>query len=362
MSKFLSQTVDKSYSKVLEQLATNQIVLLHPHSNYRSIILANLLKEDQYSTFYYAIQADDRSLKAFLENFIRKLSSQQETFGRHLNILLPEILDDLEANLQTVVSAFVRELRELSDQDFILILDEFDRSDTVDGIQSFIEAVVNQLPVKCHLVLNARTSPRLPWLALLAENKASIVLDDQVIQEDFYGIRNKDAETRLEIFAFGQGYINFGGRKISDWEGHLPRLLMFFSMDKPAVTRSEICRAFWPNLGLDQAVNVFHVTKRRLHKAIDVDILYHDDNYYTTSRNLYIEYDVLRFVELLVAGRASVPVGGIAKKFGESPPFYLMYLLVCRYSCVAFPKCPLVLIFEFTLVATYLAQIVLDRS
>lgn len=301
----LDQLVESSYQTLVKQIPQNQVILLHPNSRYRSIILAKLLNESEFKTLYYSVRADDITLKAFLDNFIKSISTQYEMFGRHLNILPQELFDDLEDNLQTVVSAFMRELREISSDDYVLIIDEFDRSDTVDHIQTFIESVIGQLPAQCHIILNARTAPRLPWLALVAENKASIILDDSIIADDFYEIKNEDAKKRLEIYGFGQGSISHGKDRISDWEGHLPRLLMFFVMDKPAVTRSEICKSFWPKLGLDQAVNVFHVTKRRLHKAIGVDILSHENNYYSTSHDLNIYYDVLHFVEMLVAGRAS---------------------------------------------------------
>ncbi|MEO0565965.1 MAG: bacterial transcriptional activator domain-containing protein, partial [Chloroflexota bacterium] len=81
------------------------------------------------------------------------------------------------------------------------------------------------------------------------------------------------------------------------------RLLFFFVLDKPIVTRSEICNAFWPDLDSDQAVNVFHVTKRRLHKAMDTDVLVHDDGYYRVNPEMGIHYDVMSFVTTLMEGR-----------------------------------------------------------
>ena len=49
------------------------------------------------------------------------------------------------------------------------------------------------------------------------------------------------------------------------------------------VTRADICQAFWPELPLDQAVNVFHVTKRRLHKALGFDVLVHEGGHYRVN-------------------------------------------------------------------------------
>lgn len=299
----LNALIEKSYNAVTDEIMRHGVVLLHPDSQYRSVLLAKLLDDERFNTFYYSVSIGDTDLKPFIDNLIGVLSTQYAPFGRHLKMLPPALFDDLDQNMHTIVSTFVRELKELNSEHYVLILDEFDRSDSVDSLQTFMEYVAHQLPVNCHLVINARTSPRLPWLALIAENKAAIVLNDQIILEDFYEMKNPGAGTHLKIYGFGQGQIHNSDGKVADWEGHLPRLLLFFSMDKPAATRSEICKAFWPNLGINQGVNVFHVTKRRLHKAIGVDILAHHDNAYTTSRDLDIYYDVLHFVELLVAGR-----------------------------------------------------------
>lgn len=58
----------------------------------------------------------------------------------------------------------------------------------------------------------------------------------------------------------------------------------------------------------DQAVNVFHVTKRRLHKALEalgVDVLTHDGGYYRVNPAIRVHYDVIDFVGALVAGRTA---------------------------------------------------------
>jgi len=105
------------------------------------------------------------------------------------------------------------------------------------------------------------------------------------------------------------------GESVDSWEGHLPRLLFFFALDRPVVTRSEICQAFWPELSTDQAVNVFHVTKRRLHKAIEalgVDALIHEDGSYRVNPQLSIHYDVTDFVGALVEARIASPKTNVA--------------------------------------------------
>lgn len=56
---------------------------------------------------------------------------------------------------------------------------------------------------------------------------------------------------------------------------------------------------------MDQAVNVFHVTKRRLHKALDMDVLVHDGGYYRVNPDMAIHYDVMDFATALMDGRTT---------------------------------------------------------
>jgi two-component SAPR family response regulator len=130
-----------------------------------------------------------------------------------------------------------------------------------------------------------------------------MLVNDTVIREDFYGFQN-DSNGTLEVYALGPGFVLLDNEYIDSWEGHLPRLLFFFALDRPVVTRSDICTSFWPELHDEQAVNVFHVTKRRLHKALDADVLVHEDGYYRINHELHIYYDVLDFAASLVRGRS----------------------------------------------------------
>lgn len=290
------------YDALLEQLEESRVVLLHPNSKYRSVVLAMLINDESRPTYYYALGPDDIDLRTFIEGITHDLANQHNTFGRHLNLLPQDVYEDPNKHMDVLLSSFVRELREMSDDSFILILDEYDRSDEADDVHRFVEQLADILPEQTSLVVNSRTLPRLPWVAMIAKQQASLLLDDVLIEEDFYANKGK-GDFDLEIFALGPGNVIYNGTRIESWEGHLPRLLFFFALDKPIVTRSEICNAFWPDLDIDQAVNVFHVTKRRLHKALGVDVLVHYESHYQVNPEFSVYYDVLDFVETLMKGR-----------------------------------------------------------
>jgi DNA-binding SARP family transcriptional activator len=294
--------VSNSYGAFLQYASDASIVLLHPRSRYRSVLVAKLINDPELPTLYYAMGPDDVNVPAFLSGLTHDLTNQHPTFGHHLN-LVPERLG--EGDMEQWLDALAADLREWTDQPFLLILDEYDRSDSADDIQQFIELLAGRLPRQCKLVINSRTLPRLPWVSLIARDRAVILEDETLITSDFYEHRTNTEGSRLEVTALGPGYVTLNDELITTWEGHLPRLLFFFALDKPTVTRSEICQAFWPELELEQAVNVFHVTKRRLHKALGEDILVHENGYYRVNPALIVHYDVVDFVGALVSGRAA---------------------------------------------------------
>jgi DNA-binding SARP family transcriptional activator len=295
----LNRLIGTSYQAFQERAADARIVLLHPESRYRSVLVAQLMRDPNSQVFYYAMGPDDVNVRSFLAGITHDLANQHPTFGRHLN----RIHFEDEGTNEELLGAFVADLSDLSGEPFLLILDEYDRTDGADDIQAFVEKVALRAPSHCRLVINSRTLPRLPWVSLIAQRKAVILKDDQQIASNFYGMR-AGGELHLEVFALGPGYVLLNGEQIDTWEGHLPRLLFFFALDRPVVTRSEICQAFWPDLDNDQAVNVFHVTKRRLHKALDFDVLIHDDGYYRVNPQVSVYYDIMTFVGALVQGRS----------------------------------------------------------
>ncbi|HVU10928.1 MAG TPA: BTAD domain-containing putative transcriptional regulator [Phototrophicaceae bacterium] len=290
--------VEQIYETFKSYLDNTRTILLHPNSRFRSVLLAHLLNSSDYKTFYYALGPDDISVPSFLDGITHDIANQNPMFGRHINMLEPEDYN----NLGKLLDTFIQDLADLSPEPYILILDEYDRSDVADDIQWFIERTIARMPAHCRIVINSRTLPRLPWVSMIAQGRALILEDSKLIHENFYDIQGHGRQT-LEVYALGPGFVLFNDKPIDTWEGHLPRLLFFFALDRPVITRSEICEAFWPELDTDQAVNVFHVTKRRLHKALDMDVLVHLDGYYRINPELDIDYDVMHFASRLMDGR-----------------------------------------------------------
>jgi DNA-binding SARP family transcriptional activator len=281
--------------------ANARVVLLHASSRYRSVLLSHLLSDASRTIFYYALGSEDTDIRSFLSGFVHEVAEQVPSFGANVN----HVGFEEPVNLDALLEALAEDLELLTDEPFMILLDEFDRADIGDDLQQLLERLVDYMPARCKLVLNGRNLPRFPWLALIARGKAVMLRDAELITNDFYGMQAyQDAAVRVK--GLGPGIVMTKADEVGGWEGHLPRLLLFFALERPFVTRSEICQAFWPDLNSDQAVNVFHVTKRRLHKALEsvgMDILVHDGTYYRVNPNLRVNYDMVDFVSALMHGR-----------------------------------------------------------
>jgi DNA-binding SARP family transcriptional activator len=317
----LHDLIDQSYQAFLQQLDNTRVILLHPDSRYRSILIAKLINSGDPAVFYYALGPDDINLYSFIVSITHDMANQHPTFGRHINILPQKVYENPQDHFELVLDTFVKDLAELSDEPFLFILDEFDRSDKSDEVQRFVERLGSKLPDHCRMVINSRTLPRLPWISMIAQRRAVLLQDDYIIGQDFYGASN-DREDAIEVYTLGPGFVIADTEPVDNWEGHLPRLLFFFALDRPVVTRSEICDAFWPDLDSDQAVNVFHVTKRRLHKALEMDVLVHDSGYYKVNPDLIIYHDAMQFAGLLMQARNSDDVEQKMKSWETAASLY----------------------------------------
>lgn len=300
-----------AYETFLRCSRQAKIILLHPRSRLRSLVVARLLADSSVAAFYYALDIDDINLRSFLAGLMRSLSRQHVTFGRLLNLLPETALEDPSRQMDLILDTFISELTELADGEFCLVLDEFDRANLADDVLRFVERLSHLAPERCKIVLNGRTLPRMPWLAMIAKRHAVILRDSELVRADIYDNRH-DEGARLKVLSMGPGYVFLDDYLLDNWEGHLPRLLLFFAMDRPELTRNQICETFWPNLELEQAVNVFHVTKRRLHKAVGMDVLAHDGACYRVDRDTPFYLDVFEFVEALLEGRHGEPEDPIA--------------------------------------------------
>ncbi|NJL93711.1 MAG: hypothetical protein HC915_08240 [Anaerolineae bacterium] len=300
----LQTLVQHAYEASLQAIEGSKLLLLHPESRYRSMVVARFLIDSPRPVFYYAMGPYDINLSAFVSGFAHDLADQNPLFGRRLNQMGIDAHSERQSEL---LSALLEDLASASREPYFLILDEYDACDTANDVQAFLEQVFLNLPEHCQVIINSRTMPRLPWAALVAQHHAVLLRDTEVTLHDPFRTQTQEALAHLSIQGLGIENVTKDDQLVENWEGHLPRLLLVFALERPVVTRAEICQAFWLELDSDQAVNVFHVTKRRLHKALDFDVLVHQDGYYQVNPRVVVDYDIHQFVEALLEARSVPP-------------------------------------------------------
>lgn len=111
----------------------------------------------------------------------------------------------------------------------------------------------------------------------------------------------------LEVRALGPGRVQVEGRNVSDWDGHLPRNLFFYFVDRGTVTRNEIFETFWPDMKTNEATNVFHVTKRKINELMGTNVTVYDSGFYRIAPQMNVQYDVMLFEQLMTRAAASAP-------------------------------------------------------
>jgi DNA-binding SARP family transcriptional activator len=105
------------------------------------------------------------------------------------------------------------------------------------------------------------------------------------------------SQALLEVQVFGRGRVLVNGCVIEDWGGELPRALFFYFVDRGLVARDDIFQAFWPQMSIKEATNVFHVTKRKINQVLGLDLMVHGSGFYRIAPQIELIYDAAVFAE-----------------------------------------------------------------
>lgn len=232
--------------------ATKRIHVLHPYSNARIDVIREAL---QQNALYWRLEGQDLDAKALMAQW------QEVSSIHHL-------------------------------QDWILI-DEADRASD----EAFSEWLERALPKQAQLLIIARRIPSSIYVPSWRQHCEIFPHDPTRMLNDF--TRYSGERHLLEVRTLGKGYALLNGRTIDNWEGVLPRLLFFYFIDKGIATRDHIFSVFWPDVSIKEATNVFHVTKRKVHEILGIDLTVYNGGFYRIAPNIDLSYDVLSFSRLI---------------------------------------------------------------
>lgn len=297
------QTVLQDIIETFRENSENaRAVILQPTSKHRTALVAHLLTSGEYTTLYFALTPESGDLDTFIDAMLRSFSEQSEEIGRYASAAHAVYHKGSAVFREAIIDGLVRDFQTLSNQRVLVIFDNFDYAENSEDVQRFVEDLIVRLPENCLALINGRSQPRFPWNSLIAQTRAIILDDDKIVTQTIQP-NPENPIGQLDIFALGPGFVYFNDKPITEWEGHLPRLLLFFAVDRGIITREDFHRAFWGDLSDVQATNVFHVTKRRLHRAFELEMLEHQGNSYRLRPGISVYYDAFDWTQTLIRAR-----------------------------------------------------------
>lgn len=279
-----------------------RVVILQPDSKYRTALTAALLNDPELTTLYVPFTSETLDEVTLFDRIVDSLSAQTSSFGIHSSAANAMLGKNSSAFRKAAIEGLLKDFEQIEGDRVVLILDDYDFATSTDSTIRFLEELIVKFPDRYITVFNGRSQPRFPWVSLIAQTRAIILDDDRVVTQAVH--HTPDMPTgRLDIFALGPGFVFFNDDLITDWEGHLPRLLLFFAVDRGVITRDDFHHAFWGDLSDAQATNVFHVTKRRLHRAFNFEVLEHHNGTYRIKSSLLVNYDAFEWTQALIRAR-----------------------------------------------------------
>ncbi len=286
------------------KLQGKQVAVIYPYSPLRAFFLSYFLENIKDGLLYHRIGVDIANLNEWLEGLLVEITPMAENFGNATQSALQN--HHTPAQLGEALAA---DIGAINDDSVMLYLDDIDRVTFEDEFNQFIKAFVSALPTHVKLVISSRVLSRSPWYDMVASEKAMVLGIEARRNNVIFNIE-ENPRPQLECYGFGRGQVLLNGKPITTWEGTLPRTLTFFLIDHPLATRDEIFEAFWPELDIKDATNVFHVTKRkvnervtsRIEDSIDYELTQYTSGFYIASDKIARHYDVFEFSEAVEQG------------------------------------------------------------
>ncbi|MHB8628719.1 MAG: AfsR/SARP family transcriptional regulator [Aggregatilineales bacterium] len=272
---------------------SSPLVIVLPHNNQRNQVIAPLLTDEH--TGYYALTEADTSFGALTGHIVSALKEQGFSIGTA----------DRNANDEAAGRALGAGLNKAGVHS--LVLDQFDQL-SADNPTEWLNGLLGTLPQGTQVVINARRLDSTHWNPLIANGTAQVIGESEVMGAH---VLNGNPG-QLEVYALGHGAVWYEGRPVTRWDGPLTRRLFYFLLDRGPVSRRQIFEAFWPNLPVREATNVFHVTKRKMNETVGCDATDYNDRHYQIGDNIRLYYDVAAFQAALKEGETAEDAAAVA--------------------------------------------------
>lgn len=281
--------VEAGKNQILDGIDEIPILVVYPRNRNRNPLMSLILSEAPGTVYFYALSDEDETLKLMLANLVEQAQFPHD-FGNETRNAL-----DNSSDPRDWAVAFASDLSKLRSDAFILTLDELDRlKPDLQNLDAFFRALAPNLPSQAQIMVNGREMFRQPWNDLILDGFAVAVGDQNAVKSGIFTESADRGQVEFQSIS-GQSGIRSDGRYIRSWDGTLPRNLCYYFIDHHMVTRDEIFDIFWPHLGVKEATNVFHVTKRKISEKIGYEITAYSNGFYVPSPRVNVLYDAREF-------------------------------------------------------------------
>lgn len=288
----LERIAETTYAEFEAKMRGKPVAVIYPRNPKHGAFLAMFMRAYEQEIVCYSLSTEDTSLRHWLTHMAT-------------SDLLPAPLSQTQAALSgrttpdELAAAFGADLAALRSDRYMLLLDRFDYLEMAGEADQFFRALPAQMPGHVQLVISARLLGVQPWNDMLHAGQAVVVGNEHAVGGGIYG--DDPARGQLEVHALAGGHVYIDGVPVTSWDGSLPRHLFYYFVDHPMVTRDEIFNVFWPKMGVKEATNVFHVTKRKISERLGYELTNYASGFYIHSPRLTIHYDARVFEDLVDA-------------------------------------------------------------
>lgn len=294
---------DLMYNEIQSGVHDAPILVMYPRHNARNALIALILRQTKSQIYYYPLREEDTTLRKMLGNLVNDAQFPAD-FGEQVTSALKK-----NESPQALAEAFAADLKKLRKEQYFLAIDELDRipRDSAE-LDSFFRVLAEKLPKNVRILINGREMYRQPWNDLILDGLAATIGENNAVENGIF--REPAQRGQIEFYSLsGSSRLMSDGRAVHSWDGSLPRNLAYYFIDHHMVTRDEIFRIFWPHLGVKEATNVFHVTKRKISEKLGYEITSYSGGFYVPSPRVNVMYDAREFekqIEEALAGSDDV--------------------------------------------------------
>lgn len=286
-----------SISSLRECTRDHKVVLIPPWPQHRSLFISHFLANASEGLLYSRMPDEETTLAVWLATLSLEIQAILPEFGQSLTYLLNTGSNDAAR----LGAAFGADLNRIASEPLLLFIDDFDPRSWAEQSRHFLSALIGALDDNVKIILSSRMQSYHP-IDEIVTSGVGVVLGIEWERGTLRFVIESHPHPQLEIYAFGKGRTLVNGDEVTQWEGMLPRMLFYYLIDHPLITRDQIFADFWPRISTKDATDIFHVTKHKVTEVLSrtiggrpLELTQYTQGFYVPSSTYMRHYDVAEF-------------------------------------------------------------------